>query len=420
MSAGYGIISVKFRNFAPFLINNIYVLTIVNSLPSSLPYCLAAIAAVCALTVLVFSLRNVGKVTNLVKKQNLEEPDDDDAWPDVSIIVYSYNDADGLAELLPTLINQDYPGVYEIIVVNDGADIATDELLTALEKEHSGLYHTFTPRDTSNLSRKKLALMLGIKAARHDILHLLTSESRLPSENWLKLMTRNFKKPGTQIVIGYAYPDPECDTERGHSLRSHDHLIDGVQYLSAAISGRAYRADGDNLSYRRSLFFDNKGFSGSLQLAYGDDDVFISEVSTRANTRVEIASEAQVATVTEDPRKRFRHKKSRYSFTSKFVRRGRLRLYSVISALLWIGPALSAASVCTSPLNPIVWGINAAIGLAVWIPLIIVWRNAAKALNAAPFGASVPLTLMMRPLRNLGYRLHRHEVREPRFTWETI
>ncbi len=391
----------------------------VNSLTAS-SYLLAAVASLCALTALFLTFRYVSRVTNLVKRQNSEEPDSNDAWPDVSIVVYTYNDAEGLSELLPTLINQDYPGVYEIIVVNDGADLATDELLTALEKEHTGLYHTFTPRDTSNLSRKKLALMLGIKAAKHDIMHLITSESRIPSDNWLKLMTRHFMEPGTQVVIGYAYPDPECDTEPGHNMRMHDHLIEGVHYLSAAINGRTYRGDGDNLSYRRSLFFDNKGFSGSLQLAYGDDDVFISDVATPTNTKVEIASDSQVATVTEDPQKRFRHKKSRYSFTSKFGKQNRLRMYSFISAMQWTWLITTLVSICLSPLNPIIWAINAVVGAGLWIPTVLIWRKAAEALHAPKFSISVPATLMMRPLRNLNYRLHNHDSPEPRFTWETI
>ena len=201
-------------------------------------YALAATAILCAAIASYIYISNTRKVTSLAKRQNEEEIEPDTtAWPDVSIVVYSYNDVDGLSELLPTLINQDYPGVYEIIVVNDGADKATDNLLTTLEKEHSGLYHTFTPRDTSNLSRKKLALMLGIKAAHHDILHLVTSESRIPSDNWLKRMTRHFLNPDTQVVIGYAYPDPECDTERGRNRRLHDHLIDGVCYLGAPCAG---------------------------------------------------------------------------------------------------------------------------------------------------------------------------------------
>lgn len=391
----------------------------VNSLTAS-SYLLVAIASLCALAAMIPTLRYVGRVTSLAKKQNNEEPDSNVAWPDVSIIVYTYNDVEGLSKLLPALINQNYSGAYEVIVVNDGADLATDELLTALEKEHPGLYHTFTPRDTSNLSRKKLALMLGIKAAKHDIMHLITSESRIPSDNWLKLRTRHFMEPGIQVVIGYAYPDPGCDTESGHNMRLHDHLIEGVNYLSAAISGQAYRGDGDNLSYRRSLFFDNKGFSGSLQLAYGDDDVFISDVATPANTRVEIASDAQVATVTEDPKKRFRHKKSRYSFTSKYGKQNRLRMYSSISATLWLWLLSALASICLAPLDPIIWAINATVGAGLWIPTILVWGKAAKALHAPKFCCSVPTTLMMRPLRNLNYKRHKHDSPEPHFTWETI
>ena len=384
-------------------------------------YALAATAILCAAIASYIYISNTRKVTSLAKRQNEEEIEPDTtAWPDVSIVVYSYNDVDGLSELLPTLINQDYPGVYEIIVVNDGADIATDNLLTTLEKEHSGLYHTFTPRDTSNLSRKKLALMLGIKAAHHDILHLVTSESRIPSDNWLKRMTRHFLNPDTQVVIGYAYPDPECDTERGRNRRLHDHLIDGVCYLGAAIDRDTYRGDGDNLAYRRSLFFANKGFSGSLQLAYGDDDVFISEIADRRNTAVEIGDEAQVATVTEEPAKRFRHKKSRYNFTSKYGKRKRLRIYSLASIALWGWLLASLASIAVAPLNPLSWGINIVTGAALWIPMVMAWSKAAERLNSPAFTVSVIPALMLRPLRDFGYRMHRHDIPEPRFTWETF
>ncbi len=38
-----------------------------------------------------------------------------------------------------------------------------------------------------------------------------------------------------------------------------------------------YRGASGNIAFRRDKFFDNKGFSSSLNLRSGDDDIFINE-----------------------------------------------------------------------------------------------------------------------------------------------
>jgi hypothetical protein len=45
---------------------------------------------------------------------------------------------------------------------------------------------------------------------------------------------------------------------------------------------------GRNLAYRRSLFFNNKGFANQLHLQSGDDDLFVNQTATKTNTAIEI------------------------------------------------------------------------------------------------------------------------------------
>ena len=382
---------------------------------------LACASLILALVTIAVYRRRLISVPRCVKRQSDAGLPDRITYPSVSVIVYSFNNAKGLEELIPQLRRQNYPGKFDIIVVNDGKDDATEGLLNRMSTEDvPRLYHTFTPRDTRNLSRKKLALTLGIKAAAGDCIINVTADTRVHSDNWLRLMAAPFTDPATEIVIGYAAPDNDIDTARGARGRRHDRLIDSVYYLASALAGKTYRGDGDNLAYRRSLFFANKGFSGSLQLAYGDDDVFISEIADRRNTAVEIGDEAQVATVTEEPAKRFRHKKSRYNFTSKYGKRKRLRIYSLASIALWGWLLASLASIAVAPLNPLSWGINIVTGAALWIPMVMAWSKAAERLNSPAFTVSVIPALMLRPLRDFGYRMHRHDIPEPRFTWETF
>ncbi|MDE6684716.1 MAG: glycosyltransferase, partial [Duncaniella sp.] len=93
-----------------------------------------------------------------------------DSFPPVSVIVYSEDDASNLEILLPQILDQDYPAPYEVIVVNDGAVDSTKDVIARLEHRYSNLYMTFTPQESRSLSRKKLALTLGIKAAKYNVL----------------------------------------------------------------------------------------------------------------------------------------------------------------------------------------------------------------------------------------------------------
>ena len=156
-------------------------------------------------------------------------------YPKVSIVIYCHNDSDGLAALLPSLLSQDYPEEFEIIVVNDGRDYLTEALVNSHEGEAVRVYHTLTPRDTRNLSRKKLALTLGIKAASHDAIVHVTSSTRVVSPHWLRLLAHPLPDRATELHIGYA---PVVDATGNPSRpREHDRLLDRVHYLSSARCG---------------------------------------------------------------------------------------------------------------------------------------------------------------------------------------
>ncbi|WP_286331510.1 glycosyltransferase, partial [Duncaniella freteri] len=210
-------------------------------------------------------------------------------YPPVSVIVYSEDDASNLEILLPQILEQDYPAPFEVIVVNDGAISSTKDVIARLEQRYYNLYMTFTPQESRSLSRKKLAVTLGIKAAKYNVLVHTTGNCQIPSGQWLKRMASHFS-PSTDIVLGYAIPAVSDGVdEPWKRLHSFDRVRSDVEWLSWAIAGRPYRGDGCNIAYRREMFFRNKGFSRSLDLKYGDDDVFVSEVARKGNTAVELS-----------------------------------------------------------------------------------------------------------------------------------
>ena len=45
---------------------------------------------------------------------------------------------------------------------------------------------------------------------------------------------------------------------------------------------------GRNLAYKKSIFFDNKGFAKHMHIASGDDDLFIQEVASNKNINIKL------------------------------------------------------------------------------------------------------------------------------------
>ncbi len=210
--------------------------------------------------------------------------------PSVSVVVYAHDNEESLEKHLPALLNQDYPD-FEVIVVNDGMSEACSNRLSLFKRDYPYLYYTFIPKEARYISKKKLALTLGIKAARHQVILFTEADCEPMTANWIRAMVSSYKEK-TGIVLGYAsYP-----YQKGwmNKLIAYDNLKFGLQYLSAALLDHPFSGSGKNLSYTKSLFFKNKGFYNQLFLKIGEDSQFIDEVATAQNTVVNYLPDALV------------------------------------------------------------------------------------------------------------------------------
>lgn len=343
-------------------------------------------------------------------------PEYSDEQPGVSIIVYALNDANSLANNLPIILNQKYPQ-YEVIVVNDNSTDNSKDIVGELELTHKNLYQTFIPGDTRNLSRKKLAITIGIKAAKYDIVLTTTAYCCPKNEEWLAHIMRNFT-PDTDIVIGYSHSDFHADKGIGKWYRDFDSAISALQYLSYAVRKKTFRGDGNNLAYRKQLFFDNKGFSKSLNLHYGDDDLFVNEVSTPENTKVEISHPSQMMVSYYNSKTAHRELKLRYDFTAQYIHTRAKASSSFMSVLFWtltiitgVGIGVSWPNLFTSILLAIFW-LNTVVFQTIW------YRRLSDILESRKLLTSVPIFYLWRPLVNLRYRLVGHNLRKTNFTWQ--
>ena len=91
-----------------------------------------------------------------------------------------------------------------------------------------------------------------------------------------------------------------------------------MRYLGFALINKPYMAIGRNMAYRKELFFKNKGFSSHLNLQRGDDDLFINEVATPFNTRVETSPNAVIRMEPAYSFKSWKEEKVSYLATSHY------------------------------------------------------------------------------------------------------
>ena len=110
-----------------------------------------------------------------------------------------------------------------------------------------------------------------------------------------------------------------------------------MRYLGFALAGSPYMGIGRNLAYRKSLFFDRKGFSAHLSLRRGDDDLFVNQVACRDNTRVETDPAAVVRMQPLFRTKDWREEKIGYTSTASLYHGMQRRLlgFETVSRLLF-------------------------------------------------------------------------------------
>jgi len=206
--------------------------------------------------------------------------------PPVSIIICARNEAENLKKFLPAVLEQDYPD-YEVIVVNDCSEDTSYDILGTFLIKYPHLKISTVNKDPKFTHNKKMAQFIGIKAAKNEILLFTDADCEPESNRWLEAMTSHFT-PETNFVLGYG------GYNKGRGLLNkyirYDCLTIGMQYLGMAIKGIPYMGVGRNLAYRRSLFFDNKGFGAHNHLQSGDDDLFVNSNANGKNTCIEFSA----------------------------------------------------------------------------------------------------------------------------------
>ncbi len=263
----------------------------------------------------------------------------------VSVIVCAHDEEKNLKELVPLLLQQDYPD-FEVIIVEDRCNDGTYDYLLAATKADPRLKMVRVQHLPPNMNGKKYALTLGIRAASSDWVLLTDADCRPTGTQWIASMATHFAD-GKEIVIGYS-PYAKSPGYLNSFIR-FESLVTGIQFMGRALLGLPYMGMGRNLAYRKTLFLDNKGFHKHMNVTGGDDDLFVNEHATAVNTAVCLGKDSLMPSIPKRTWGEFLYQKlrhlsvgKRYRFKDKLT----LGLFSITWLSTWflVLPVMVAAS----------------------------------------------------------------------------
>jgi len=206
----------------------------------------------------------------------------------ISVIISARNEAKNLSEYLPSILNQKYPD-FEVVVVDDCSFDRSDVVLEDFKGVYPNLKVVTITEHERFKTGKKFALTLGIKAAKNEHLLFTDADCEPATPDWITRMAANFNGQ-VQIILGYSPYKPVRNYL--NPFVRFETIKTGINYLSAALNGDPYMGIGRNLAYTKSLFFSSKGFAAHMHILSGDDDLFVNQNATPANTVIEINPDA--------------------------------------------------------------------------------------------------------------------------------
>lgn len=322
--------------------------------------------------------------------------------PAVSVIICARNESENLARFLPAVLKQKYPK-FEVIVVNDGSTDESTDLLKKMTEQYPNLYQTFLPMGAKYMSRKKMCVTVGIKAAHYDHLLLVDADCEPASDLWIANIMRHYAS-GTSVVLGYT--GYKGDKGFLDDMIAYDMMFEAMRFMGFALQRKPYRGVSGNLSYTKDLFFAKKGFTSHLILSYGDDDLLIRDISTKQNTAVCVEPEAVTWSHRDLDMKSFLFQREKQMETyAEYLPSTKFRISSeIISRYVFYFLAIVLLVMFAVWTDFISMGIVAFLFLVRFITQLVVFSKTSKTLKERKFTLSILLYDMILPFITLHVR----------------
>lgn len=348
--------------------------------------------------------QNIQKDLDIKEDQSKEDKEGEDGGKkneNVSIVIVSHDNAVELEQHLPMFLSQKYDADFQVIVVADERDSETDDVIKRFSSDKH-LYATFLPLSSRYISRKKLAITLGVKAAKHKWVIVTDAWCCPKDDNWLRAFVSHLNGY-SDVVLGYSRYMEEAPAHY-----HYENIVNSSFNLRKAQSGSPYASPSRLVAVRKDVFLDNDGFVGNLMLTRGEYDFLANKFG--ANDKASTAVDADAFLLEDVPfKKRWsnnhlfaintgRHLKGHWLTTT--IRQ--IDASAMIITLLAIIGAIVYASIVQDWIT-----LGAAIVALIinYVLTALVGQKAFRLFHCHVNAFLEPILAFTQPLRNIGWRI---------------
>ena len=272
-----------------------------------------------------------------------------------------HDNADDIERHLPLFLQQEYKGEVQVVIVDESSTDGTSDVLKRFCHQHNNIYVSFVPPTSRYVSRRKLALTIGVKAAKHEWV-LFCDITCYPSDNhWLESLASTISED-TEMVIGLTV----CSADTTRAMQFF-HAEESARVMAWGSRGKAIRYNGKALAIRKQLFLSTNGFLNNLKFKRGEYDYLVNEhganrvIATHCDNKhhLIIRRHSQHSWINEQLfyKDTYRHLQRRTAWTLIHI------LFTVATALAYLIPL--AAIVIAAYLSQWLW-----MGIAIGIEMI--------------------------------------------------
>ncbi len=178
--------------------------------------------------------------------------------PTASVIVAARNEEKNILECIISLDKLEYPdGKLEIIIVDDNSTDNTGIIIKEFIKDKNRFRYLKTSENIGSLRGKTNAISYGINNSIGEII-LTTDADCIVKPTWAKSIASYYTED-VGIVCGYT-------TQKDENSFQGMQAADFIYLLTVAAGGmnlgKPLSAIGNNMSYRRSAYYEVGGYSG--------------------------------------------------------------------------------------------------------------------------------------------------------------
>ncbi len=186
----------------------------------------------------------------------------------ISVVIAARNEESHIHACLNALLHQTYPReFFEVIVVNDHSEDSTLEQVKRFMEKSDGFPLRLLENE-KGVSGKKASLNAGVEASR-AVLILTTDADCRPVKTWLASIAAHYAKTGALMMLGPVKMIPFKSAFSRMQVLEFNSLL-ATSAGSVGI-GQAFMANGANLAFERTLFYELGGYAGNMGFRSGDD-----------------------------------------------------------------------------------------------------------------------------------------------------